>query len=1090
LKRIWKGSEARDRAGSAVRRSLLRGIEAALRVALVLGATVPRVFSQQSPTQDWASLDKQAEELYNKGDLKEAVRIARLAVDAASDPKQQGRSLDRLGFFEYTSGNLKEAESRLRQALELRKTKLGIETADYAESANDLALYCRDSRKLPEARVLAEQALAIRLRVLGTEHPRVAESLNTLGSIVALLGEYDLAISRFEQARAVHESQSNPKDFSEEYGTLCINLAGTYQRVGKYAKAEALFEKGLDVLRRKPGINHPAYSASLVAYAYLQTDLGHYAAAEKLYDESGKLLRDQLGEQHPVYAAFLNNRAGLYTVLGNLTVAESDYRKALELKRKIYGPDALSVGASLRNLARLVYGRNPAEGEKLFQEAVDLYGKNPKPPAFDYSSALLGLGQAQRNRGNLAAARETLEHASGVAASGLGRKHPLYAAVLSEIGLVQQSAREYVESEQSLQQAIAIVKETHGENHPDLARYLERLAAVYDETGDYRAAEPLYRRSLDISDRALTDMLAVGSARNKAAVLANLEDPIPTLLSFQRRAGDRLPAARTLAFEAVARRKGRVLDQVHDWGQSLRENSDSATRIRFNQWEAMLECQASLTIALGYRDLKPGVVGTCALQGTELEGRYERLLHDVRTNWTDALGQQALQALKLLQQRIDALEADLSREIPQFASALKPIRQEDIRSSLQSDELLIEFIAYPEDARAPNARTRRYGAFLLGRSGDLQWIDLGPAGPIDRAVQDLIAAANDWSVSLTAHEKRAAESTEETARDALRTLSQKLNPVIVSLAQAKDAHRVRVAPDGMLNLIPFGALSDGRGHFLIEQFAVSYISAGRDLTAPALPGRPTSPVIIVLSPGVKAKPAAARTLVASTFRADRLERLEGAEREARDLHRRMPKAVLMGVGEATEQRLKQLHRPALLHIVGHGIVRGNQDCQAAPEAPDCQLAGIDPAARVMSLSAIVLEEAYGRGDGSPQDGLLTALELQTLDLQGSEMLVLSQCRMADGVPSSGEGVFGMRRAAAIAGVKTFVAPLWKIADATQLALMDRFYKELSTGRDRAESLRQAQLQLLRNNRTSSFLHWAPGILSGDPAPLPHELFSH
>ena len=104
------------------------------------------------------------------------------------------------------------------------------------------------------------------------------------------------------------------------------------------------------------------------------------------------------------------------------------------------------------------------------------------------------------------------------------------------------------------------------------------------------------------------------------------------------------------------------------------------------------------------------------------------------------------------------------------------------------------------------------------------------------------------------------------------------------------------------------------------------------------------------------------------------------------------------------------------------------------------------------------------------------------------MLVLSQCRMADGVPSSGEGVIGMRRAA-IAGVKAFVAPLWKIADATQLALMDRFYKELSTGRDRSESLRQAQLQLLRNSRTASFLQWSPVILSGDSTPLPPEMFA-
>ena len=74
-------------------------------------------------------------------------------------------------------------------------------------------------------------------------------------------------------------------------------------------------------------------------------------------------------------------------------------------------------------------------------------------------------------------------------------------------------------------------------------------------------------------------------------------------------------------------------------------------------------------------------------------------------------------------------------------------------------------------------------------------------------------------------------------------------------------------------------------------------------------------------------------------------------------------------------------------------------------------------------------------------------------------------------------------------MKTFVAPLWKIADATQQTLMGRFYKELSAGKGRAEAMRQAQLQLLRNPRTASFLQWAPVILSGDPEPLPQELFA-
>ncbi len=1032
------------------------------------------IFATAACAQDWSSLDRQAEAAYTKGDLPEAIRVAKLAVAAAGEPKQSSRSLDRLGFFQYTAGDLKTGEASLRQAIEIRRTKIGEETLEYAESANDLALLCRDTDQFPEGKKLAKQSAEIRSRLLGARHASVAESLNTLGGIQALLGEYDQAIANLEQALAIHESQS-PPEFSEEFGTLCINLAGTYQRAGRYGNAEAMFEKGLNVLRVKPGVNHPAYSASLVGYAYLQADLGHYSSAEKLYDEAGKLLREQLGEEHPAYAAYLNNRAALYAQIGNVTRAEADYRKALELKRKIYSPDSLNIGASLRNLARLVYARNRQEGERLFQEDVDLYARNAQPPAFDYTSALIGLGEAQRDRGDLAAARATLEHASAIVSKALSMKHPLYAAVQRDLGLVYESAHDYAQARRYLAAAVVIVEETHGANHPDLAQYLERLAEVDEETGDYASAEPLYRRSLDISDRALADMLTIGSERNKSAAVASLDDPIPRLIAFQAKAGS--AESRALAFEAVARRKGRILDTVHDWAETLRANPDASVRNRFNQREAMLECEASLTVALGYRDLKPAVVGTCALPRTDLEGRYERLLHDLRTNWTDARGKQALAAVAVLRQHIDALEAGLSREVPQFGSVLNASNLKDIRARLNPDETLLEFVAY----------RNRYGAFVLTRR-DLQWADLGPSAPIDLAVRDLFGAANDWSLALTRSERRGADSAEQTASDALQTLATKLHPAIALISTGAGVHRLRIAPDGMLNLVPFAALPDGHGHPLIQRFEISYLGAARDLAAPLTAANSVAKsTIIAVSPGAGAKrPTGA--LTAAAFRADLLERLDDAEAEAHEVQRWLPQARLLGEGEATEQRIKQLRRPAVLHIVGHGIVRGNEDCRSSPDSASCQLAGLDPATRVMSLSAIVLEEAYGRGGNSPQDGMLTALELQTLDLQGTEMLVLSQCRMADGVPSSGEGVFGMRRAAAIAGVKTFVAPLWKIDDAEQQKLIDRFYRELSAGKGRAEALRLAQLQLSKDPRTASFLEWAPVILSGDPAPLARELF--
>jgi len=1041
--------------------------------------------AQTTEPQDWTALDQKAEQLYARGDLNAAIRVAKLAIDSASGTAQSSRSLDRLGFFEYTAGNLKDAEQHLRKALDLRKQTFGAKSAEYAESANDLALFCRDSGKLPEARTLAEEAVDIRTRLLGTSDLRVAESLNTLASTYGLLGEYDLAISKFEQARSIHETQVKPQDLAEEYGTLCINLAGTYQRVGKYGKAEELFDKGLAVLRVRPGINHPAYSASLVAAAYLQAELGHYVTAEKLYSESGDLLEKQLGENHPVYATYLNNRAALYAAMGNFAVAEADYRKALELKKKIFGPDALTIGASLRNLARLLSQKDPDESEKLFQEAVDLYARNKKAQPYDYGSALLGLAEVQRTRGELDSAQKNLQQASDTVSKGLGTEHPLYAAVLRDEARVHQSKHEYKEAERELQQAINIVQRMEGDQHPDVAGYLFKLATLYDEGGDYRSATPLYRRSLEISDRALSDILSIGSEDSKNAAIANLDDSIPALIAFQNNVADKVPDARVLAFEAVARRKGRVLDQVHDWGARLSQSTDPAIRETLAQRQAMLECEASLSTALGYRDIKPAVVGTCSLTGTDLEGRYERLLHDLRVNWTPALGQEGIQATQVLKQHIDIMEANLSRDLPQFASAIRPVRMRDIAAQLHAGELLVEIVAY---AQQGSGLADRYGAFLLDHEGNLNWLDLGSKQTSDRAVRDLFAAAHDWSSAVSAREWRNQKVAEQTANESVITLSQTLSPLISAIEQKNDVRRLRIAPDAMLNLVPFGALMDKRGLRLVERFSTSYLSSSRDLgslPASADHNDTHSDLIIAMSPG--GKEVGPRTLASAAFRSETLEPLRGAQAEAHEVKRWVPNAQLLGEGQATEERIKQLHHPALLHLVGHGLVKGNENCNIDPDASSCKLSA-NPAERVMSLSAIVLEEAYGRGPHSSQDGLLTALELQTLDLQGTEMLVLSQCRMADGVPSTADGVFGMRRAAAIAGVKTFVAPLWKIGDEPQQILVNRFYKELSLGTPRDVALQRAKLQLLHTSSTASFLTWAPVILSGDPEPAPSDWF--
>ena len=125
---------------------------------------------------------------------------------------------------------------------------------------------------------------------------------------------------------------------------------------------------------------------------------------------------------------------------------------------------------------------------------------------------------------------------------------------------------------------------------------------LYDQQGNYAAALPLYRQSFEINDRVLSGILNVGSESTKAEVLANLDDPLPALLAFQQRAGDQLPEARVLAFEAVARRKGRVLDHVRDWRESLRENSAADVRDRLSSgrpcWNASRRSPPRWVIAI------------------------------------------------------------------------------------------------------------------------------------------------------------------------------------------------------------------------------------------------------------------------------------------------------------------------------------------------------------------------------------------------------------------------------------------------------------------------------------------------------------
>ena len=124
--------------------------------------------------------------------------------------------------------------------------------------------------------------------------------------------------------------------------------------------------------------------------------------------------------------------------------------------------------------------------------------------------------------------------------------------------------------------------------------------------------------------------------------------------------------------------------------------------------------------------------------------------------------------------------------------------------------------------------------------------------------------------------------------------------------------------------------------------------------------------------------------------------------------------------------------------------------------------------------------------GTAENGILTAVDVANMDLQGTELVVLSACQTGLEDVHDGEGVFGLRRAFMIAGAKRLMMSLWKVPDQQTQELMNIFYEALRRGISCPDALHEAQ-QRLKQTYTHPF-HWGAFICQSDPAPLPAIVF--
>jgi outer membrane protein assembly factor BamB len=382
---------------------------------------------------------------------------------------------------------------------------------------------------------------------------------------------------------------------------------------------------------------------------------------------------------------------------------------------------------------------------------------------------------------------------------------------------------------------------------------------------------------------------------------------------------------------------------------------------------------------------------------------------------------------------------------------------------------------YDADADAldlPKPSEPHMAAALLRAGSPVRWTDLGAVATIDGVVAKLRRTLNpqettttDLLVDTKAHlpDPIAVARMEDSAAQAV------FGSWRTELAGLR---RLVVAPDGNLSVLPFAALlsqdMQSIGPSLSEMATVADLTEGDETPE----GRPA----ILADPDFDARAVAPLWSVAGLppeppRRTDaRYPELRGTKKESEDVQAVLPDAVVFAGAQASKAALLGLHKPWILHIATHADFR-------LPRAGNASTTALlSTAGNPMLTSALVFAGANTREIG--QDALATALELSNLDLEGTQLVVLSACDTGLGGVTAGEGVFGLRRAFAAAGARRIVLSLWKVDDAATSFLMGAFYKALKSGLDVDDALAHAQGETRRKPGWAQPYYWAGFILSG------------
>jgi len=959
-----------------------------------------------------------------------------------------------LGELYKLKGEYTRAEPLLRRAVAINTKALGAEHPWTASVQNNLADFLRETGEYAQAEPLYVRAIATAEKVLGAEHTWVAVMLVNLAILRETTGANEQAGALLDRALAINEKMLGGKH--PTVGTVLGHMAGMATRAGEFTKAERLWRRAREIFEVRYGQGHLETAAAIDGHADVLSARGESADAEVLYKKALALREKALGPTHPHVATSLSALGRLYQDRGDRKRAEPALKRALELREAAYGPMHPAVADALNDLAAMHYGSGyPNDARPLFERSLEIRERAFGADHVRTAVALGNLASVHYSVGDLARAEPLLRRALALDEKHLGATHATTAIDRSNLaGLLERTGR-LDEAAPLFEQAVAHTEKALGASHPNLATMLGEWATLEVRRGHLQHAIALKARANAIDERHVTRLLATGNEEQKVAYLGHALYDVWICATMAAEANTHREETAALAHEALLQRKGRVVDAVAEGVAVLRAAAGPKDR-------ALLD------------------------ELTELRARLAAL---VLQGGTNVHGPEVELRLRAMEGEIARKEGEASDRVRALLPGSEPVRLGAVQRAIPEGAALVEYLLWRpflwgSKSNLDNWGPARYGAFVLQRQGSTRFVDLGEAAAIDRAVKQL---------------RRAIVSNDKPdVKPMARALDALVGEPVRKLAGS--ARTIYLGADGELHVVPFAALVDEGGHYVVEQWTLVGLTSGRDLLRPGR-GRPRhEPAIVMADPDFDAPPPGRKEKDAHRGKPGkqlrrpagllgfRFDALPATREEAKAVAALIPRAKMLLGKDASETALRAVAGPEILHMATHGFFLGGSDVK-----PDVRLGNMRSDAQTQRprtvggdnplLRSGLALAGFNRGAAGLDDGVLTALEAASLDLVGTRLVVLSACETGLGEIRLGEGVHGLQRAFAIAGAESLVMSLWSVDDDATRDLFLAFHKHLRAGLGRAEALRKAQRELLANPATAHPADWAAFFLVGEAGPI-------